>query len=59
MSYRYFIAVNNPIVQKTELIKYKDFYHGIFDIYDNWVTEIRKLGEEPPMYNNGENSLTR
>jgi len=30
MAYRYFIAVNNPDVQKAELLPYKDYYNGIF-----------------------------
>lgn len=36
VAYRYFIAVNNPIVQKLELIPYKDYYRGCFKIYEKW-----------------------
>lgn len=42
MAYRYFIAVNNPVVQKMELLPFQDYYHGIFKIYDKWS---RALGE--------------
>lgn len=43
MAYRYFIAVNNPIVQKYELLPYKDFYQGCFKLYEKWSKE---LGED-------------
>jgi len=51
MAYRYFIAVNNPIVQETELLPYKDYYKGCFRIYENWSKE---MGEDRiPMAENG------
>ena len=54
MAYRYFIAVNNPVVQNYELYPYKEYYRGIFDLYDRWAQEI---GEEHiPM---GRNSLVK
>lgn len=40
MAYRYFIAVNNPIVQKKELLPYEDYYRGCFRIYDEWSKKI-------------------
>lgn len=43
MAYRYFIAVNNPIVQDKELLPFKDYYQGIFSIYENWSVS---LGED-------------
>ena len=43
MAYRYFIAVNNPVVQEKELLPYQAYYQGCFRIYDNWS---RQLGEE-------------
>lgn len=43
MAYRYFIAVNNPHVQKKELLPYQDYYRGCFRIYDNWS---KKLGAD-------------
>ena len=42
MAYRYFIAVNNPVVQQKELLPYRDYYQGIFRLYDNWS---KTLGE--------------
>ncbi|MBQ3518197.1 MAG: hypothetical protein IJA31_02620, partial [Clostridia bacterium] len=50
MSYRYFIAMNNPIVQKLELNEYSDFYKGCFGIYNAWVKELKKQKIEIPMY---------
>lgn len=36
MAYRYFIAVNNPDVQKKELRPYQKYYRGCFRIYEEW-----------------------
>lgn len=36
-SYRFFIAVNNPVVQQDELLPYKDFYQGIFRLSERWT----------------------
>lgn len=49
MAYRYFIAVNNPIVQELELIPYQDHYRGCHDIYDKWKIDKEKI----PMSVNG------
>lgn len=55
MAYRYFIAVNNPIVQKYELIPYKDYYQGCFKLYEKWSKE---LGEDKvPMVDNALSKL--
>lgn len=35
--YRYFLAVNNPIIQNLELYPFSDYYRGIFNIYDKWI----------------------
>lgn len=59
MSYRYFIAMNNPVVQKLELLEYPDFYKGCFDIYDAWVRELTEQGIIPPMYDESSNNLTK
>ena len=50
MSYRYFIAMNNPVVQKLELDEYSDFYKGCFGIYNAWVKELKKQKVKIPMY---------
>lgn len=47
MAYRYFIAVNNPIVQDLELIPYKEFYKGCYEIYPEWRACIEKM----PLHN--------
>ncbi len=43
MAYRYFIAVNNPIVQELELFPYKEYYNGCFDIYRGWKKYIKDM----------------
>ena len=42
MAYRYFVAVNNPLVQERELFPYRNYYKGCFRLYDKWS---RKMGE--------------
>lgn len=42
MAYRYFIAVNNPIVQELELLDYKPYYKGIFKVYKRWSWQFGK-----------------
>ncbi len=36
LSYRFFILVNNPIVQQKELIPNARFYRGTFFLYEKW-----------------------
>lgn len=36
MAYRFFISVNNPVVQELELYPYSNYYNGIFDLFDEW-----------------------
>lgn len=55
MSYRYFIAVNNPIVQEFELLEYPDYYRGCFSIYQKWVKALEKSGMAIPMYDENKN----
>ena len=59
ISYRYFIAVNNPIVQKLELLEYPDYYKGCIGIYDAWVKELLGQGVTPPMYHEKKNNLSK
>lgn len=47
MAYRYFLAVNNPVVQKIELIPYRDYYKGCFDIYERWKKAMQ--GRQIPL----------
>lgn len=46
MAYRYYIAVNNPVVQDIELIKYRDYYQGIIKLYPAWR---KKMGDKMPV----------
>ena len=59
MSYRYFVAVNNPIVQRLELLEYPEYYKGCFGIYDAWVEELLRQKITPPMYDEKKNNLTK
>ena len=59
MSYRYFIAMNNPVVQKLELLEYPEFYKGCFEIYEAWVDVLERQGVTPPMYDKERNNLVK
>ena len=48
-SYRFFIAVNNPIVQQDELFPYADYYQGIFNLSKLWTEDHNKRGISIPM----------
>ena len=41
MAYRFYLAVNNPVLQREELLKFPGYYLGIFRLYRKW-TEYRK-----------------
>ena len=43
MSYRYFIAVNNPVVQEFELIPYQDFYQGLIKVFPKWAKRNKSM----------------
>lgn len=48
-AYRFFIAVNNPIVQKFELLPYANYYRGCFKLSKLWTKEWRKTKRPIPM----------
>ena len=39
--YRFFIAVNNPIIQNIELYPFAAYYQGIFNVYNKWIKKCR------------------
>ena len=43
LGYRFFIAVNNPIVQKLELNQYPNDYRGIHALGQDWVDHRSKI----------------
>lgn len=53
VAYRYFIAVNNPYVQKYELIPYKEYYAGCYKIYNKWKKLMEDKNMTVPMGKNG------
>jgi len=48
-AYRFFIAVNNPIVQKFELLPYANYYQGCFELSEMWTKQWRKEGRLIPL----------
>ena len=50
MGYRFFLAVNNPVIQREELYQYSLHYRGLFELYEKWVTikyeELRETIKE-------------
>ena len=45
-SYKFFVAINNPEIQKLELIPYKTAYRGIFKAHKIWKKYREKHGLE-------------
>lgn len=39
-AYRFFLAVNNPVVQMAELIPFSDYYNGCFVLAKKWQKEM-------------------
>lgn len=37
LSYRFFLATNNKIVQEIELVPEREFYKGIFELHKKWT----------------------
>ena len=48
-SYRFFLAVNNPVVQEQELLPFSDFYRGTYTLCKKWVKGHRKKKIPIPM----------
>ncbi len=49
LAYRFFIAVNNPVVQEKELYKYKEYYKGIFWLHQKWTEHWIKENRVIPL----------
>jgi len=47
--YRYFIAMNNPVVQEYELLQEADYYCGCIKVYETWYKFRKKNGKSIPM----------
>lgn len=48
-AYRFFIAVNNPVVYETELKEYADYYQGCFWLREEWTNRWQKSGRRIPL----------
>lgn len=51
-SYRFFIAVHNPYVQKKCLVKYNKFYKNTYRLHKTWVDYRTKNNEPVPFKEN-------
>ena len=49
LSYRFFILVNNPYVQKNELIPNAEFYRGTYYLYNRWYKFEQQRGIDMPL----------
>lgn len=47
--YRYFIVMNNPVVQKYELLVEAEYYRGCICLYEKWYDYRKKHKKEIPM----------
>lgn len=54
IAYRFFIAVNNRVVQEHELLPFKDYYRGCYTLYGRWKDEMKRKHLEIPMKEQGE-----
>ena len=52
LGYRFFIIVNNKIIQENELIPYRFYYLGTFELYEKWYNYKKKHGLPVPMEEN-------
>lgn len=48
-SYRFFLAINNPVVQEQELLPFADFYRGTYVLSQRWIKDHRKKKIAIPM----------
>lgn len=46
MAYRFYLAVNNPELQKDQLIAFPEYYRGCFKLYAKWTRYRRSRGFE-------------
>lgn len=48
-AYRFFIAVNNPVVQELELLPYAKFYQGCYKLSEMWTKKWRAENRVVPL----------
>lgn len=46
MAYRFYLAVNNPVVQREELFVWPEYYLGCYELYRAWTDYRKELGLE-------------
>lgn len=47
--YRFFLAINNPIVQKEELLSFAPYYQGCYKLAATWSKKLRKQKKAIPL----------
>ncbi len=58
-AYRFFIAINNPIVQQNEIFPYAEYYRGLFDLSTRWTNEkIKRYRKKKKLSRNATISLS-
>jgi len=45
LSYRFFLIVNNKQIQQQEIIPCKEFYKGIYNLYEKWYDYKKKTNQ--------------
>ena len=50
LSYRFFLAVNNPVIQDWELLKYREYYQGIYKLAELWTNDHIEREIKIPVY---------
>lgn len=53
IAYRFFLACNNPHVQRLEIAPYYSYYSGCIKLYKKWENQLLEKGTEIPMGENG------
>ena len=50
--YPFFIAMNNEVIQNTELVKFRQFYRNIYTVYPKWINYRKSRDYEIPYEEN-------
>lgn len=48
-AYRFFLALNNPVVQHEEIIKFAEYYHGCYRLYYKLLNKWKKENRNIPL----------
>lgn len=48
-AYRFFLAINNPIVQKVELVPFRPYYEGCYTLAKTWTAQMTTQSRDIPL----------